>query len=157
MNFCCSGLPGCAICLLPSSGSCPSTWCRPGARHLCGCQAPTCSGEPLATSLLGDTSLIGGGLPRQAWATKPGPLLRHVAVPTTGTTFLSESTGRWNWSASSKLAGLWDPPECCTNPGARPQPRPSELEPMGLESGVCVPGDSSGTCDQVNLGMPQEE
>lgn len=26
-----------------------------------------------------------------------------------------------------------------------PQPRPSELEPVGLESGVCVPHDSSGT------------
>lgn len=98
-----------------------------------------------------------GGLPGQAWATKPGPLLRHVAVPTTGTTFLLESTGRWNWPASPKLAGLWDPPECCTNTGARPQPRPSELEPVGLESGVCVPDAFSSTCDQVNLGMPQEE
>ena len=35
----------------------------------------------------------------------------------------------------------------------RPHPRPSELEPVGLELGVCVSDDSGGTDDQVNLGM----
>ena len=46
---------------------------------LCGCQAPTCPGEPLVTSLLGDTSLLrGGGTPWHFWATKPGPPLSRT-------------------------------------------------------------------------------
>ena len=76
---------------------------------LCGCQAPTCPGEPLVTSLLGDTSLLWGGTPWHFWATKPGPpLSRTRGCPHDQ----NQQTGidrKVELVSIPKTASLWDP------------------------------------------------
>lgn len=89
----------------------------------------------------------GGGTPRQSWATKPGPLLsRTRGCP-------HDQNHRTRIDQKVELVSI---PQNCrpVGPTRGPGPTPDPAnETVGLESGVCVPDDSSGTDDQVNLGM----